>query len=453
MELKQAAVLITTTLFLISVGGQAKAQNRENEQATLTAEQYVLQQIQAGNPAKMADVFEEKDLVISAKFLKMLLTDSQHLQLHPHGIMIEGAIIEGELDLINNEIPYDTFLTGCHFLNPVNLTQSRFAKSLHLTDSVFSDDSDFDSATVIFDFNAEGARFETEAYFQNMRVEGDMLINRIDFESEANFTGTHVNGNLIADHAKFKNTADFDNLTVKGDATFRSDNFAGYVSFSEARLNNFFLTDSVLSGAQTDFTRMKMENGFLEGITYNKVRIDNMTFQYLSPESWDELQKLASHSAYNAEFYSALEALFQRHGYSDQADEVFIAHKRRDQQERLHGIEWFGNLMADILVGYGRRLEKLLLWSGIFVVVGYFVFRDEKGMETLKPDDKVRYANKYQAFWYSLDLFLTILCLGDKTIWTPRSDRRFAILYKRFHIIFGYVFVPIGLAALSGIIK
>lgn len=198
---------------------------------------------------------------------------------------------------------------------------------------------------------------------------------------------------------------------------------------------------------------MKMDNGFLENTKFDKVKIDNMTFQYLSPASWQDLQGLANHSDYNAEFYSDLEALFQRHGYTDQADEVFIAHKRRERQERLHGIPWLGNLVGDVLVGYGRRLENLLLWSAVFVLVGFFVFRDEKGMETVNPDDKVRYANKYQAFWYSLDLFLPILCLGDKSIWTPRSDRKFALVYKRFHIVFGYLFVPIGLAALSGIIK
>jgi hypothetical protein len=43
--------------------------------------------------------------------------------------------------------------------------------------------------------------------------------------------------------------------------------------------------------------------------------------------------------------------------------------------------------------------------------------------------------------------------LGEKEIWVPRDNRRWAIRYKRLHTIIGHLFVPIGLAALTGIIK
>src|SRR5690349_19922914 len=99
--------------------------------------------------------------------------------------MIEGATIEGELDLINDDIPYDTILTGCQFHGEVNITQSRFAKSLIITDSIFMSKADFESAIVTLDFNAEHADFEDEAYFKSMRVEGDMSISETKFAAEA----------------------------------------------------------------------------------------------------------------------------------------------------------------------------------------------------------------------------------------------------------------------------
>ncbi|HKP36443.1 MAG TPA: hypothetical protein VJT71_06265 [Pyrinomonadaceae bacterium] len=74
-------------------------------------------------------------------------------------------------------------------------------------------------------------------------------------------------------------------------------------------------------------------------------------------------------------------------------------------------------------------------------------------MRTKDGKDAADYAEKYHPFWYSLDLFLPIIKLGEADLWTPRDDRRWAILYKKIHIIIGSLFVPIGLAAWTGIIK
>jgi len=67
--------------------------------------------------------------------------------------------------------------------------------------------------------------------------------------------------------------------------------------------------------------------------------------------------------------------------------------------------------------------------------------------------DASHYAGRYNAFWYSLDLFLPIIKLGEADVWSPKDDRRCAIFYKKVHIIIGSLFVPIGLAAWTGIIK
>lgn len=57
------------------------------------------------------------------------------------------------------------------------------------------------------------------------------------------------------------------------------------------------------------------------------------------------------------------------------------------------------------------------------------------------------HAGRYNAFWYSLDLFLPIIKLGEADVWTPKDNRRWANLYRKVHIIIGSLFVPIGLAA------
>ena len=81
-------------------------------------------------------------------------------------------------------------------------------------------------------------------------------------------------------------------------------------------------------------------------------------------------------------------------------------------------------MFEDGLAGYGKSLQNLLAWSLGFVVLGAFVFGREAGMKTKTSKDDPYYAGKYHAFWYSLDLFLPIIKLGEADIWTPRDDRR-----------------------------
>ncbi len=110
-------------------------------------------------------------------------------------------------------------------------------------------------------------------------------------------------------------------------------------------------------------------------------------------------------------------------------------------------------MFKDMLAGYGKSLKNLLYWSLGFLLVGTLVFRSEKGMRLKDEKDAPHHAGRYHAFWYSLDLFLPIIKLGEADVWTPKDNRRWALFYRRVHIIIGSLFVPIGLAAWTGIIK
>ena len=151
--------------------------------------------------------------------------------------------------------------------------------------------------------------------------------------------------------------------------------------------------------------------------------------------------------------YTNLESNFRKEGRAKEADAIYLEQKRRERRQFLSGFAWFWSLALDWLVGYGRHLEWVLPWSAVLVLIGALVFRRERDMETQKPDDIERYKNMYNPIWYSLDLFLPIIDLGEANVWTPRRDRRAARIYRRLHIILGHLLVPIGLAAWTGIIK
>ena len=105
----------------------------------------------------------------------------------------------------------------------------------------------------------------------------------------------------------------------------------------------------------------------------------------------------------------------------------------------------------DRFVLYGFSPERV--WWGVagFLIVGVVVFRRREFMELQNPD---RISLAYNPVWYSLDLFLPFIDLQTANAWTPRGVGRPGWLrrhYMRLHTVFGWVPIPVGLLALTGI--
>jgi hypothetical protein len=59
----------------------------------------------------------------------------------------------------------------------------------------------------------------------------------------------------------------------------------------------------------------------------------------------------------------------------------------------------------------------------------------------------------YSPFWFSLGLFLPFVNLYAAEIWRPKNEYWWGRNYMRIHILFGWILVPLGLAALTGLIR
>ena len=125
----------------------------------------------------------------------------------------------------------------------------------------------------------------------------------------------------------------------------------------------------------------------------------------------------------------------------------------------------------DLLVAYGRHPWKALGWSAVFIVIGAICF-PEQGMERHRIDRRqphgakpaaeikheaepyyVAHALPYSRFLYSLDLFIPLIELGLADAWLPMKAKRWKRRWMRIHQIAGWILVPLGLAALGGIVK
>jgi hypothetical protein len=147
-----------------------------------------------------------------------------------------------------------------------------------------------------------------------------------------------------------------------------------------------------------------------------------------------------------------LEEFFVREGNSVDADRAFIAGKCRERKEYFRSGQWsrwLGSWMRNLLTGYGRRPWQAGIPCAVLLALGCVLFSPEK-MEPRKPDEPPRV---YSRFWYTLGLFLPFVDLEADKLWKPKADQTFLRNYMRVHTLLGWIFIPIVLAALTGLIK
>jgi hypothetical protein len=145
-----------------------------------------------------------------------------------------------------------------------------------------------------------------------------------------------------------------------------------------------------------------------------------------------------------------------------------------------YSITWWWNLFLDVFIRYGRSPDLAFLYSLFVILLGSIVFWRGDGMQpsagNASPQIKVpshvpkalprwmraqMLANRYRSnpavdynpVWYSLDLFISIVDLRMAEDWEPKPERQWARVYMRIHIILGWILIPIGLLALTGVIR
>lgn len=439
--------------------------------APTVSEKFLIDQIVAGKVANLEDAFpNESARVIRGVFLEELLTGSRKdCVIHRNGVQIEGAIVRDPLDLRNAQITSDVRLARCRFEADVNLSKCSFEDGLSMEGSIFSGavngasmkigrggvlqgaifrgPANFAQLEVQGVFMAGGVAFEDDrgsADFNSMKAGGNVFFTNALFGGTVQFQYSHVTDNLRFDGARFTNElalVNFEGLKADTGASFVGVTFAGYTSFKDAHFN---MID--FSGVKWP-VRSHGEWLWLNGMTYQRIAAG------AEKESWSNLLALvdraAHRTAYSTDIYSSLADFYRREGYPRQANQFFIAQKRREREEVLRGVERYWSLFLDWFVGYGRSPERALFWSTSIILVGVMVFRPQR-MEARTTNIKT---DHYSAFWYSIDLFLPLIKLQDAEMWKPRDEARFARFWSRLHTMLGWALIPIALAAWTGMLE
>jgi uncharacterized protein YjbI with pentapeptide repeats len=471
---RPGGLLIMTLLVLLTLARPASlaAQPRRPSAGKPTVgEKHLMEQVTAGKVADLGRAFaDETNRVVRAAFLEELLMGARtDCDIHRNGVIIEGIVVREPVDLRNVKIPHDVRLANCRFEGEVNFSKSEFENALSLEGStfaapasfyamkvsrgvllngtVFRSRADFTQAQIAGSLLAGGVQFmhpELPADFVSLRVGGAAHFTNALFAGPANFQYSHTTEALRFDDAKFSSTAAlacFEAMRVDGAASFNGATVAGYLSLKGATCNSIDLS-SVHWPESSD-----REWLWLNGLEYQ--RIVSGSERESAANLLALVDRAAHGSAYSMDIYTRLAGFYRRDGYPRQANQFYIAQKRRERTEVLHGANRAWSLFLDVFVGYGRSPERAFLWSLVIVLFGTVVFRP-KHMEPRNPGLSV---DAFSPFWYSLDLFLPLVKLQDADFWKPREHSRLPRFWSRFHTMLGWALIPIAVAAWTGMLE
>lgn len=424
------------------------------------------------------------------------------------GVFMGGAWFYGPVDFTLAEVGNNFEGDGAQFKSTegkVEFGNVTVENSLVLNGAEFNGPVSFNYIKIGGALDVDQARFNNEssaASFNTIDVGGTVFMRDAIFAGPVDFGLANIGTNLTANNARFANSEKlsvFDGMKVGNNVNLDGVAFAGPVyfgfvdvhnsfvarqtTFGNANLNNmvvgnlFHLSDTYHNGGVTfrdssfslvEFHNVHWPDPLLEiqfqGMTYKDIHIlpsDNT-------DSARGLLKLLGRSTYSPQSYSTLEDYFVQEGDPERAEAVYIAYKKREANDALQEFspEWWWNKFLDIFISFGKSPERAMIWGAGFILIGVFVFRKPEGMISLAARNDAVVSGKartrraapktvfpYNAFWYSFDLFIPFIDLGYDNKWAPRPDRKWASTYAKIQLLAGWILVPIGLLAISGVIK
>ncbi len=423
------------------------------------AEEEVRRAAVSGKPADFTGLDREARTIRSSVVEEEFTNEEQRKKLSRLGFTIKNAIFQGPLNLGSLEVPVTLHWEDCEFADRVIFSSSHFAAPVYLSGSKFTNKN-------------------TKVSFNNTRIDDLLAMNNVVFAGGAEFFQLRVKGNLFASQDVFANDTEevrFDQADVQGqmffgtateeNVTFRPSRFLGSLSLTDVKTLGLNLSgvtiDKDLDLRHADIqTVLNLDVGcFGQQVCGStpprlclpkRIFLEGLSYKDLQPAVGCQLLTLIDHAEqYSARSYTELEGYYRTHAQPEDADAVFF-HMKGKERENLEFLPRLWSDFLHFLVGYGRHPEYALYYCFGFVIFGALIFRSPANVVPRRNDDT---SQRYNPFWYSFDLLTPFIDLHLADSWMPRQDWRFGCVYAHVHRILGWILVPIGIAAITGIIK
>jgi hypothetical protein len=361
------------------------------------------------------------------------------------------------------------FAADVSFTSPTeiaNFNSMKIGDYIYFDRAIFAGPVDFTQTTVGKNFNATKTRFtnpDKTAILSNMKIGGYLWLNQAIFDGPADFTYTEVGRAFTLDSATFTNSTQsvaLSNARIGGSLNADHPSFAGPLKLDhiqiggELSLSNAKLTSDV-NLFDTYSPNIKFTN-----ITWptepGKIELRNLKYDTIEVHNDDSnalanYKNLLDRSIYSPEIYTQLQNNYEKMGYKDNADYIYLAYKARERDTALFRntiyLHWWWSWFLEIFAMYGRSPFRPLLWFLLFISFGDLIFRKQEKMVALVENPR-----PYHSFVYSLDLFLPFSHLGLAHDWAPMPKRKFAHIYAFILNLSGWILIPIAILAITRIL-
>jgi hypothetical protein len=217
-----------------------------------------------------------------------------------------------------------------------------------------------------------------------------------------------------------------------------------------------------------------------------KLRLEGLAYNSIAAGPVDAAKRLAwlrrqQPQYFSPQPYEQLVQVLRRSGHENHAK--LVAMGKQDDRRRHGGMSTvakLGNLLLKVTIGHGYRPQWALYWGlAIIFVLAAPIFEWGDGQGLMVPtNDKVLTSRSYKSkhtipeyypsfnpYMYSLEMFLPAVNIGQKQAWQP-NDKGRCMLFGQprpcgrmlrglvwVEILAGWILTPLGLAAVSGLVR
>jgi hypothetical protein len=295
---------------------------------------------------------------------------------------------------------------------------------------------------------------------RGLKVSGKIDLGFANINGAATLSGCQIGGDLSCILAEFKSDLDLHGTTVLGDFIWQMITSSGYIDLTSAHVGN--LVDDVESWPKNAYSIVDFEYSI-------RGDADRPAVPQLA---WIQNQNPWSPQPY--EFAARWLRLRGKEGSAKT-----LQRARRNDERKFGSLSMMARLwnrVLDVFAGHGYQMWRIPGWAALVILVGTVVFysADKQGVMVMvkSPDAAMQPASgskntkplsrqelnypQFDAFTYSLDVFLPVVDLHQESSYLPVGNRPGRLWYEsylRFQILLGWFMTTLTVAALSGLNK
>ena len=397
--------------------------------------------------------------------------------LHVQGDMIWDGLTflspeQAHCDWIS--VSQNAYLLNLEFQGPVSFYHSLAEHGFYLTECRFQNGVqpvDFSNVTVKEDFEVVSSRFLGPTNWDYFQARELNLLYKTYFAASVSFVGVIVgksisfegsifDSNVCLRGARISEDLNTNGVSIgrlSGDRSKRLDLLDPGLQLVDTKVSGTFkLANSTISGiidlegdeiGDLDITKFNCELGTVSRCKLKDLVVKAFRAGDASEPNFNHMLQFLDRSDFDPQVYLELEDFFKSQGEPVLATDTFLHRNDRFRDERLKGLDRLTQRILGIVSGYGRVPAYSLIPCAVVVLIGTLVFAKGSKMQVTEPKFLGR---RYNAFWYSLDVFAPIIDLEAAKVWAPLPGETLRWVCFRVLRILGWLLVPIAIAAFTG---